>query len=107
VTSATSCTARLGQRLTVREAQILRGVANGQSNAEIGRELYLTENTVKSHLQRASRKLGATGRAHAVARAIRHGVLTLRDIQPAPRPNPTPARPPRAAQAPARQETAA
>lgn len=92
MTSATSCTARLGQRLTVREVQILRGVANGQSNAAIGRELFLAENTVKSHLQRASRKLGATGRAHAVARALRHGVLTLRDIQPAVRPTPTPPR---------------
>lgn len=73
---------RLGQELTDREIQVLRGAANGLPNAEIGRQLFLAENTVKTHMQRASRKLGAASRAHAVALALQQGVLTLRDIQP-------------------------
>jgi len=82
VTTAIRPPALLGQPLTDREIQVLRGAANGLSNAQIGVLLFLAENTVKSHMQRASRKLGATGRAHAVALALQQGVLTLRDIRP-------------------------
>lgn len=82
MTTAVRPPAMLGQPLTDRETQVLRGAANGLSNAQIGTELFLTENTVKSHMQRASRKLGATGRAHAVALALQQGVLTLREVQP-------------------------
>ena len=74
--------ARLGQELTPREVQVLRLAANGRSNAEIGHELFLAENTIKSHLARAYKKLGARDRAHAIALALQQGVLTLRDIQP-------------------------
>jgi len=82
VTTAVRPAGLLGQPLTARELQALRGAANGMSNAEIAAELWLAENTIKSHLQRVFRKLGARDRAHAVALALQQGVLTLRDIQP-------------------------
>ena len=47
----------------------------GRSNAEIGRELYLSEDTVKTHARRLFRKLGASDRAHAVAMGFRWGFV--------------------------------
>lgn len=69
---------QLGEPLSDREVQVVRGVARGLLNAEIGAELFIAEDTVKTHLRRASLKLGATGRAHVVARAFQAGVLTFR-----------------------------
>jgi DNA-binding NarL/FixJ family response regulator len=68
-------THRLGTPLTERELQVLRGMADGKSNAEIGRELYVAEDTVKTHARRLFRKLGARDRANAVAVGFRAGVL--------------------------------
>jgi DNA-binding NarL/FixJ family response regulator len=62
--------------LTERELQVLRGMADGKSNAEIGRELYVSEDTVKTHARRLFRKLGARDRAHAVASAFRAGLVS-------------------------------
>lgn len=61
--------------LTERELQVLRGMADGKSNAEIGRELFVSEDTVKTHARRLFRKLGARDRAHAVAAAFRAGIV--------------------------------
>jgi DNA-binding NarL/FixJ family response regulator len=61
--------------LTERELQVLRGMADGKSNAEIGRELFVSEDTVKTHARRLFRKLGARDRAHAVAAAFRGGLV--------------------------------
>ncbi|HEY8451997.1 MAG: helix-turn-helix transcriptional regulator [Micromonosporaceae bacterium] len=66
---------RLRTPLTEREVQVLRGMAEGKSNAEIGRDLYVAEDTVKTHARRLFRKLGARDRAHAVAVGFRAGVL--------------------------------
>jgi DNA-binding NarL/FixJ family response regulator len=62
--------------LTERELQVLRRMADGKSNAEIGRELYVSEDTVKTHARRLFRKLGARDRAHAVAAAFRQGLVS-------------------------------
>ncbi|GAA2595685.1 response regulator transcription factor [Dactylosporangium fulvum] len=62
--------------LTERELQVLRGMADGKSNAEIGRELFVSEDTVKTHARRLFRKLGARDRAHAVAAAFRAGLVS-------------------------------
>jgi DNA-binding NarL/FixJ family response regulator len=62
--------------LTERELQVLRGMADGKSNAEIGRDLYVSEDTVKTHARRLFRKLGARDRAHAVASAFRAGLVS-------------------------------
>jgi DNA-binding NarL/FixJ family response regulator len=61
--------------LTERELQVLRGMADGKSNAEIGRELFVSEDTVKTHARRLFRKLGARDRAHAVAAGFRAGLV--------------------------------
>jgi DNA-binding NarL/FixJ family response regulator len=61
--------------LTERELQVLTGMARGRSNAEIGRELYLSEDTVKTHARRLFRKVGAADRAQAVALGFRWGLV--------------------------------
>jgi DNA-binding NarL/FixJ family response regulator len=61
--------------LTERESQVLRGMADGKSNAEIGREIFVSEDTVKTHARRLFRKLGARDRAHAVAAGFRAGLV--------------------------------
>jgi len=61
--------------LTERELQVLTGMSRGRSNAEIGRELYLSEDTVKTHARRLFRKLGAADRAQAVALGFRWGLV--------------------------------
>ena len=64
-----------GVTLTERELQVLLGMAEGKSNAEIGRELFVSEDTVKTHARRLFRKLGARDRAHAVAAGFRAGLV--------------------------------
>lgn len=61
--------------LTDRELEVLSGMCEGQSNAEIGRALFLSEDTVKTHARRLFRKLGAADRAHAVAISLRRGLV--------------------------------
>lgn len=66
---------RSPHELSAREVQVLRCVADGRSNAEIGEDLTLSALTVKSHLSRIGRKLGTGDRAEMVALAMRSGVL--------------------------------
>lgn len=61
--------------LSGREIEVLRLVADGQSNKQIGEELGLSALTVKSHLARIARKLGTGDRAEMVALAMRAGVI--------------------------------
>jgi DNA-binding NarL/FixJ family response regulator len=61
--------------LSGREVEVLRLVADGQSNKQIGDELGLSALTVKSHLARIARKLGTGDRAEMVALAMRAGVI--------------------------------
>lgn len=62
--------------LTERECQVLALVADGLSNAEVGRSLYIGEATVKTYLLRAYAKLGVNDRTAAVTTAYRLGLLT-------------------------------
>ena len=62
-------------RLSERERAVLRLVAEGCTNAEIGRRLHIGESTVKTHLLRAFGKLGVDDRTAAVTSALRHGLL--------------------------------
>jgi DNA-binding NarL/FixJ family response regulator len=64
-------------RLTERERQVLSLAAKGATAAEVARSLHLSENTVKTYLFRIYKKLGVTGRAAAVMRAMREGFLQL------------------------------
>lgn len=61
--------------LTEREMQVLTGMAAGRSNGQIGRALYLSEDTVKTHARRLFRKLGVNDRAQAVALGFRWGLV--------------------------------
>jgi len=61
--------------LTERELEVLAGMCEGQSNAEIGRALFLSEDTVKTHARRLFKKLGAVDRANAVALGYRWGLV--------------------------------
>ena len=64
-----------GPPLSPREIEVLGGVGEGLSNAEIGRRLHITEATVKTHLVRAFAKLGTQDRTRAVLEAMRAGYL--------------------------------
>lgn len=61
--------------LTERELEVLAGMCEGRSNSEIGRSLFLSEDTVKTHARRLFKKLGAVDRAHAVALGYRWGLV--------------------------------
>ena len=62
--------------LTEREAEVLRLIAAGRSNAEIGRELFVSEATVKTHVNRIFAKTGSRDRSQAVAYAHRRGLVS-------------------------------
>ncbi|MEU7577758.1 response regulator transcription factor [Streptomyces sp. NPDC041068] len=62
-------------RLSERETAVLRLVADGCTNAEIGRRLHVAESTVKTHLLRVFGKLGVDDRTAAVTSAMRFGLL--------------------------------
>lgn len=62
------------QALSHRELEILRFVAHGLSNKEIGRRLSITEGTVKNHVHNALQKLGVDNRIQAAAYIVRQGL---------------------------------
>lgn len=64
-----------GEALTPREAEILGLVAEGRSNGEIGRHLFISAKTVSVHVSNILAKLGAAGRTEAAAIARRRGLL--------------------------------
>ena len=61
--------------LTDRELQVLEGMSRGRSNSEIGDDLFLSEDTIKTHARRLFRKMAVRDRAHAVAEGFRRGLL--------------------------------
>ena len=61
--------------LTAREIAILKAVARGLSNQAIGKELWVTEQTVKFHLTNIYRKLGVNNRTEAARYAYQHGLV--------------------------------
>jgi DNA-binding NarL/FixJ family response regulator len=65
--------------LTSRETQILRYVADGNSNKKIAQILDISEQTIKNHVSSILRKLNANDRAHAVVLAIRRGWISAND----------------------------
>ena len=66
---------QLEQEPTVREIEVLQLISGGLVNREIGERLFLSEETVKSHVRHLLAKLQARSRAHAVAVGFRRGLI--------------------------------
>jgi DNA-binding NarL/FixJ family response regulator len=76
VSEATGPTTAPAEQLTPRERDVLRLVAEGRTNQEIGRELTLSLSTVKTHVEHILAKLGVSDRTQAAVRAAELGLLT-------------------------------
>jgi DNA-binding NarL/FixJ family response regulator len=63
------------QEPTAREIEVLQLISDGLVNREIGHRLFLSEETVKSHVRHILAKLQARSRAHAVAVGFRRGLI--------------------------------
>ena len=66
----------LEQEPTMREIEVLQLISEGLVNREIGQRLFLSEETVKSHVRHLLAKLQARSRAHAVAIGFRRGLIS-------------------------------
>jgi DNA-binding CsgD family transcriptional regulator len=73
----------LAERLTPRETEVLQLAAAGRSVDELADELYVSTNTVKTHLAHVYDKLGAHSRAEAIALAVHWGTLKPADLDAA------------------------
>jgi DNA-binding NarL/FixJ family response regulator len=65
------------EALTPREIDVLREVAGGNRNRDIGERLFISEETVKVHVKHLMDKLGARDRTQAIAIAVRRGIIQL------------------------------
>ena len=65
------------EALTAREVEVLRHLAEGNRNKDIGERLFISEETVKVHIKHIMEKLGANDRTQAVAIAVRRGIIQL------------------------------
>jgi DNA-binding NarL/FixJ family response regulator len=68
------------EALTERELEILKQLALGKTNAQIGREIHIADKTVERIVATIATKLGAKNRAHAVARGIAQNLIDVRDV---------------------------
>jgi DNA-binding NarL/FixJ family response regulator len=73
---ATSRTTEKLPSLTQRERDVLRLLADGHSNEEIGKRLYISPETVRTHVRKAMQKLDADTRTQAVATALRQSLIS-------------------------------
>jgi DNA-binding NarL/FixJ family response regulator len=67
-----------GPRLTERELEVLKLVAKGMNNRDIGQELFISENTVKNHVRNILEKLHLHSRMEAVVYAVREKLLDIK-----------------------------
>jgi DNA-binding NarL/FixJ family response regulator len=69
-------TAEKAPTLTQREREVLRLLADGHSNEEVGKRLFIAPDTVRTHVRKAMRKLEADTRTQAVATALRQSLIS-------------------------------
>ncbi|HYP24519.1 MAG TPA: response regulator transcription factor [Actinomycetota bacterium] len=69
-----------GPRLTERELEVLKLVAKGMNNRDIGAELFISENTVKNHVRNILEKLHLHSRMEAVVYAVREKLLDIKEL---------------------------
>ena len=67
--------------LTAREREVLRQVALGRSNKEIGEALFISEETVKTHVGNLLAKLQVANRAQAIVQALKRGLVDLEELE--------------------------
>ena len=65
------------EHLTTREVEVVQQIAGGNRNQDIGRRLFISEETVKVHVKHIMEKLGASDRTQAVSIAILRGIIQL------------------------------
>jgi DNA-binding NarL/FixJ family response regulator len=78
--SAMPVTPAVASRLTARETEVLRLLAEGCEPAEIAKQLFISRRTVDTHLENVMRKLGVRSRAQAVALAYREELVNISDL---------------------------
>lgn len=66
-----------GPDLTTRELEVLKLIVSGKSNKEIGRDLFISEATVKTHINSLLSKLGVSDRTQAATTALQRGIVHL------------------------------
>ena len=71
-----------GSKLSVREREVLTLLALGDGGEQIAAHLFISPETVRTHIQNARQKLGAATRAHAIALALRDGEISLGPTPP-------------------------
>lgn len=72
------------EQLSARELEIMTRICRGDSNLEIAAELYLSINTVKTHIRSAYRRIGITRRVEAVLWGAQHGLVPHEPAGPDP-----------------------
>ena len=75
VNGAVAAAAQPDWDLTPRETEILRALAEGQSNKQMAQQFWLSEQTIKYHLTNVYRKLAVSSRTEAVRKAYEHGLI--------------------------------
>ncbi|MGC2656448.1 MAG: response regulator transcription factor [Bryobacteraceae bacterium] len=70
-----------GPSLTTRELEVLRLIVDGKSNKEIGAKLFISEATVKTHINSILSKLGVSDRTQAATTALQRGIVHLPELK--------------------------
>jgi DNA-binding NarL/FixJ family response regulator len=70
----------VSSKLSTREVEVLREAALGRTNREIGERLFISEETVKSHVAHVLAKLDLQNRTQMVAYAVRHRLVDMEEM---------------------------
>jgi DNA-binding CsgD family transcriptional regulator len=71
-----------GKSLTAREREVLLAISGGRTNSEIAKQLFLSVNTVRNHVQSVLTKLGAHSKLEAASMALREGLVRVESAPP-------------------------